>query len=192
MLSLASMRPYEDQFEGLGEFDLVSTISDNTAGTQEDSKDGPFVQLANIPFVDDRELEWQQVSQFRHDTENRQKLERLQRFARAEFSGKSIAEVEDILMGAIESHKVAAKKHGIRTVETALTVGGGGTGVASLIAAIFGAAVAPAATIGATLGLGTALVKIVSARKVFELEQSIDPVRYIIDVQDTASFSWGV
>ncbi len=182
--SLASMEPYDSEFEDLGNIDLVTLLTHGDSAGESGHQDGPMVQIANIPLVDDRHLDWRQVIQFREDAESRTRLGRLQRFARHEFAGKSHEEIEDRLTSCIEDHKAAAEKHGINTVETALTVGGGSGGVASLIVAVAGAAIPIAAAIGASLGLGTALVRVVAARKTFEIDQTMDPVRYIIDVQE--------
>ncbi|MDR4520502.1 MAG: hypothetical protein R3E36_07855 [Nitrosomonas sp.] len=151
------------------------------------SNTSPMVQIASIPIIDSKNLSWEHIAELRRDNESKERLERLRKFALLNFKGKSRNEIEADLMLRIDQHQAATKKHGIKTIETALTVGISGTGMGTLIAALVGGAIPPSAAIGAIFGLGTALVKIIAARKTFEIEQVHDPIRYIVDIEETAN-----
>ncbi len=78
--------------------------------------------LRNIKTVNKGRLEWDQIIEFRKDSESVRKYRDLRVWMRNGLRAASIAEAVDIIAGKIEDYDWALKKHGLETIKGALTV----------------------------------------------------------------------
>ncbi len=119
------------------------------------------ITLRNINVVDEDELTWEQVLQFRNDDEAVAAYRRIRHWFDVELAGKSQAFVEDAIAKKMDAYKGALAKHGFRArrgeitsyLATASVLGGTIAGSASVI-------VAAAAVVGAIFVTETVLAKI--------------------------------
>jgi len=82
----------------------------------EGKKEVVIASLANLDIVDEREVSWEQVLEFRADKENRDKYRKFIHWLDKEMVGKSQAFVEDEIAMRLEDYEKALKKHGIKTI----------------------------------------------------------------------------
>ncbi len=82
----------------------------------EGEKEVVIVSLANLNIVDENEITWEQVLEFRADKENRGKYRRFIHWLDEEMVGKSQAFIEDAIALKLEAYEEAIKKHGIKTI----------------------------------------------------------------------------
>ncbi len=73
--------------------------------------------IEGIPIISEADLEWQQVAEFRADTDNRIKLKRLLHWVRTGISDKkSPEEIRDEIEVRLSDYKYALRKHGLKSV----------------------------------------------------------------------------
>ncbi len=151
-------------------------------------EESAFVEMSGLPNIDESKIEWDQIFEVRKDKIALRKLRRLRTFIIDNYHGKSKAYIEDDLMTRIDDYEDAATSWGLETVKSIFSVGGSqklfpavGTG---LFAAFCGASGMISAGTGAIIALGSVLIQIRNSRKLFEMSQTKDPVRYLIDLQD--------
>lgn len=72
--------------------------------------------LTGLQVVDEDQLTWEQVLEFRKDTVNRKKYIRLRHWLDTSMVGKSQAVIEDAVRITLDDYESAIKKHGLRTV----------------------------------------------------------------------------
>ena len=77
--------------------------------------------LENVALVDEDSLTWEQVLDFRKDTEARAKYKRLVRWIDEELKTKSPTAVQDLIAIRLDDYTWSCKKHGFRTVTGALS-----------------------------------------------------------------------
>lgn len=77
--------------------------------------------IENIALVDEDTLTWEQVLEFRKDTEARAKYRRLVRWIDEELKTKSPAAVQDLIAIRLDDYEWSCKKHGFKTVTGALS-----------------------------------------------------------------------
>lgn len=147
----------------------------------------PFLQLSNIPFIDDSKLSWEHILEIRNDISNMQKLRRFRSFASENYKGKSSREIEDDLLTRIYDFEQASNSLGLQMLNSVFSVGGSEKIAAALstgaLALLFGAPITLSAAVGASAVLSNVLVQVVTRRKLHELEQNKNPVRYLIDIK---------
>lgn len=148
----------------------------------------PLVSLGSLPIIDPEALTNELVYDFRNDGDARAKLKRLRSFAHEHYTNKSLSYIQDDLETRITDYRVAARKWGLRTLESSLTISGTeailSAACAGLVSALTGVQLAQAAAVGAVAALGTTLVKVGIGRRHFSLEQSQNPVSYLVDIQE--------
>jgi hypothetical protein len=83
------------------------------------TQEGIEVSLDFVPVAMEDGLSWEQVLEFRRDTEAREKLGRMRRWFTLELQDKSEAEIRATLEEKLDDYSWALRKHGIQT-----TVGG--------------------------------------------------------------------
>jgi len=71
--------------------------------------------LSNLEIVDEEQLSWEQVLEFRADEENQRKYKRFLHWLDKEMVGKSKSFVEDEISIRLEDYEQAIKKYGIKT-----------------------------------------------------------------------------
>jgi hypothetical protein len=72
--------------------------------------------VVGLRVVDEKHLTWEQVLEFRKDSENRMKHLRLLHWFDKDMPGKSQAFIEDAVRIKLEDYESAIKKHGLQTV----------------------------------------------------------------------------
>ena len=71
--------------------------------------------LSNLQIVDDDQLTWEQVIEFRKDKENQQKYKRLLNWLDKDMVGKPQSLIEGNIALKLEDYEAALKKNGIKT-----------------------------------------------------------------------------
>jgi hypothetical protein len=72
--------------------------------------------LTGLQVVDEDQLTWEQVLEFRKDPDNREKYIRLRHWFDASMVGKPPAFIDDAVRIKVKDYESAIKKHGLRTV----------------------------------------------------------------------------
>lgn len=151
-----------------------------------DSPLSPVLTLADLRVVDASHASWPQIAEFRRDREARRKLRRLRLFAYENYTGRSLAFVEDDLLTRVADYEESVRQWGFETVQGALSavfnskftpviVGG------SIISSLFGGpsqAVASIAT-GATVMIGHVAVELTKQRFALQKLMRDNPVSFI-------------
>ncbi len=167
-----------NQFEILGRNELVE-LNENDPR--------PFFQLSGVPVVDDTNLTWEQVLELRRDETAIRRLRRLRVFVASNYQGKTKQEIEDDLQTRIRDFEEASKELGVETTKAVFSVGGSekiaSAVTTGLLATLAGAPTTVAAAVGASAALAGVLIQVVTHRKLFELKQEKDPIRYLVDIK---------
>ncbi len=77
--------------------------------------------ISNVAMVNEKDLTWEQVLEFRKDKETRIKYRRFVRWIDTELKGKSPDEVVDIVALRLDDYQWALKKHGLKASVGALS-----------------------------------------------------------------------
>jgi hypothetical protein len=77
--------------------------------------------VENLGIVNETNLEWRQIMDFRDDRDARAKLRRMRHWFDTELIGKPMSYVTDALATRLEDYEWALKKHGIETVTGSLS-----------------------------------------------------------------------
>jgi hypothetical protein len=77
--------------------------------------------LQSIPSILESELTWEQVVEFRKDTEAKRKLRALRSWLQSGLSAATLEEAKDKIEQKVANYEWAPKKHGVKTVTGALT-----------------------------------------------------------------------
>jgi hypothetical protein len=72
--------------------------------------------VSQIAVVDENQLAWEQVIEFRQDGDVRKKYRRMVRWIDDELKSKSPEEVRDLIALRLDDYEWALKKHGIKTI----------------------------------------------------------------------------
>ena len=138
--------------------------------------------LHNLDIVDERQLRWDQVVEFRKDSKAKKAYRRLLHWLDKEMLGKSTAFVEDEISSRMEDYRASLRKHGIKTVKGILERAMSGETLAKAAAAAGGAAGLTggaiwAAFAGAGYLVGDAIVSVLQAH--LELQDELEKYRDI-------------
>lgn len=150
--------------------------------------DDVTITLARIHLVDVDKAPWDQITEFRKDQGAREKFRRLRLFAFREYSGKSVAFIEDDLLERLAGYDAARKAHGFDTTISSLSVlldakqlqtaAAGG-----IVSGLFGG---PIAGLGTALSIEIAGIALHVAKKLHsfaKLKQDHE-LAYIIEARD--------
>lgn len=77
--------------------------------------------LNNLPVVAAQELEWQQILDFRQDTDAVRKYRAMRVWMQEILASKSLSEATDIVGTKLEDYKWALRKHGLRSALGTIT-----------------------------------------------------------------------
>jgi len=77
--------------------------------------------LSNLEIVDEKQLSWEQVLQFRQDEDARKKYIRLIHWLEKDLLDKPQSYIEDEISIKLDDYKTALKRHGIKTALGALS-----------------------------------------------------------------------
>lgn len=151
---------------------LFSTIDDRNEEYQEGNREAVCAVLSNIEIVDEDNVSWEQVLEFRKDKEVCNKYRRFLHWLDKEMVGKSQAFIEDEVSQKLQDYEQALKKHGIRTILGTIqeTLDGKYLLGAAGAAAPFALAGDPVlgALAGAGLIVGKVVVKLIQTKLDFE------------------------
>jgi hypothetical protein len=138
--------------------------------------------LRNLDIVDEHQLQWDQVVEFREDPKAKKAYRRLLHWLDKEMLGKSTAFVEDEISSRMEDYRASMRKHGISTVKGVLERAMSGETLAKAAAAAGGGAGLTgeaiwAAFAGAGYFVGDAIVSVLQAH--LELQDELEKHRDI-------------
>ncbi len=71
--------------------------------------------LENLEVVDENELEWEQVLEFKKDSETLRKYKRLIHWLDRDLVGKSVEQITEIMEEKLEDYRSALKRHALKT-----------------------------------------------------------------------------
>lgn len=118
--------------------------------------------ISNIAMVDENSLDWQQIIEFRKDSETRKKYRRFVRWVDTEMKEKAPEEIEDLIAIRLDDYQWVLKKHGIKVSLGTLSCLLDPKFVGAVSATVAATAVAGggvwAALAGASLAVGQAVV----------------------------------
>ena len=93
-------------------------------GYRADFPDGPsevlISAITDLALVEEASLDWEQVLEFRKDSDARMKYRRFVRWITSELMARTPAQVQDVLSSRLEDYEWALRKHGLKTVLGAL------------------------------------------------------------------------
>lgn len=95
---------------------IYTSVTERDRLYKEGDREALLMALANLSIVDEHELTWEQVLDFRKDKQARKNYRRLLHWLDAEMLGKSQAFVEDEIAIRLNEYEQALKRHGIRTI----------------------------------------------------------------------------
>lgn len=95
---------------------IYDLATDKDSAYHEGDRQVAVATLANLEIVDEGQLTWEQVLEFRADKEAKRKYERFLHWLDKEMLGKSQAFIEDEISMKLEDYERAIKRHGIKTV----------------------------------------------------------------------------
>ena len=148
----------------------------------------PFLQLVGVPVVDDDSITWEQVLEIRKDNDALHKLRRFRNFCIDNYDGKSREYIEDDIATRVYDYKSAAKEQGLKIMDSIFSVNNSVKLLTATGAVTAAALFAPATALVATAGLAPIIAgvafNVATKKKLFEIEQNKDPIRYIIDIND--------
>jgi hypothetical protein len=103
------------------EYGIIPTIFyENLAARNEEFRQGKSevlsAAISNVAMVSEQDLSWEQIIEFRKDSEARLKYRRFVRWVDAELRSKSPKEVEDLIALRLDDYEWAIKKHGLKTL----------------------------------------------------------------------------
>ncbi|MGI8978652.1 MAG: hypothetical protein ACR2FY_05470 [Pirellulaceae bacterium] len=157
-------------------------------------RDFALLSIADIQIPDPKQLSWDAIIEFRKDVLARKRLRRLRVFAVKEYTGKSLAFIEDDLSIRLDDYEQTLKSWSIKTVvgvlstcvnlETTLSAG-----VANLVAIMSGMPASQA--FAASLAIPCSRFALELAKVRIDRQEAIRqfPLAYIADVKRLASDS---
>lgn len=95
---------------------IYTSVAERDRLYNEGDREALLMALANLSIVDEHELTWEQVLEFRKDKQARKNYRRLLHWLDVEMLSKSQAFVEDEIAIRLNDYEQALKRHGIRTI----------------------------------------------------------------------------
>jgi hypothetical protein len=95
---------------------VYDSVVDRDKGYQEGEHQVIVATLSNVGIVEEEQLTWEQVLEFRRDEETHAKYKRFLHWLDKEMVGKSQSFIQDQIALRLEDYERALKKHGIKTV----------------------------------------------------------------------------
>ncbi len=147
-----------------------------------------LVTFQELDIVAEKDLNWEQVEEFRRDDEARIKLRRLLRWLDSELVYASSRQIADTIAVRLDDYRWALRKHGIKTVTGVLTSALDGKALAAIGIAVGGLAAATegvaALMAGGDLAFGRVLIKAAEALvDIKDYRRSIYPeIAYVAEI----------
>lgn len=95
---------------------IYALSSDRETEFHEGTRQVLVATLSNLEIVDEQQLTWEQVIEFRDDEQTKQKYRRLLHWLDRDMVGKSEAFIHDEICQRLEDYESSLKKHGVKTV----------------------------------------------------------------------------
>lgn len=95
---------------------IYGSVDERDREHHEGDRQVTVATLSNLGIVDEKELTWEQVLEFRADEKAAGKYKRFLHWLDEEMVGKSQAFIEDDIALKLEDYEQALSKHGIKTV----------------------------------------------------------------------------
>ena len=172
---------------GFDKFCVVVPPKGDESGNQQD----PSITLSRLNLIEASQAEWRQIIELRKDIQSHRKLARLRLFIHNNYANCSFAYIEDDLSQRIEEYEQVAKKYGLKTVLSSLSMlldakalqPSGGAG---LVAGLFGG---PIVGLSAVAAIEVGKIAINFAEKHHELKdwQSGHELAFIFDAKKNLS-----
>ena len=83
---------------------------------KEGDREFVIVSLTDLDIVDEKQLTWDHVIEFRSDKENQKKYKRLFHWLDKEMTGRTPRFIEEEIAIKLDNYESALRKHGIRTI----------------------------------------------------------------------------
>ena len=83
---------------------------------KEGDREVVIISLTDLDIVDEKQLMWDQVIEFRSDKENQKKYKRLLHWLDKEMTGRTPHFIEEEIAIKLDDYESALRKHGIRTI----------------------------------------------------------------------------
>jgi hypothetical protein len=150
-------------------------------------------EIANIPLVDVRKLEWKQILELRKDKDSIRKLRRMRLFLHDNYRGESRRYVEDHILKMLDDYEQTAKRHGLELVTGVLSAIFDSKslllfGALSVVGAILGSPTAAGASalVGSIAEIGKITLTVVNKKYEFSKLKNDHPLAYLIQLRDIA------
>jgi len=176
---------YQEYAKSLGFQNICVAIPANSS--QATLNTDPSLTLAQLRLVDADSADWGQIVELRKDKASHLQLMRLRLFMHANYAGKPFAFIEDDLARRIEEYEASARKHGLKTVFSSLTVLLNAKDLqasvgAGLIAGLFGGPLVGIGT-GVAVEVGKVAVHVAERRHELREWRSGHELAYIIETR---------
>lgn len=146
----------------------------------------PILALTNLRLIDASNATWNQIAEFRRDSETRRRLRRLRLFAYDNYAGKPASYVEDDLLTKIADYEEAVAQWGFQTAKGAVNLVldsrlSSTTAAGAMLASLLGhpAEALTVAAVAGSIQLGRVAIQLIERR--FELQKLVrdNPISYI-------------
>ncbi len=108
---------------GLPMIPAYETLQDRKRVYEEGDRLVIYLTLTDLAIVDEKQLTWKQVIDFRKDKDNQKKYKHLLHWLDKGMIGRSQSFIEDEIAIKLDDHERALKKHGIKTILGAVEEG---------------------------------------------------------------------
>lgn len=95
---------------------IYDSVKQRNKMYQKANREAIIVTLDDLDIVDEEQLSWEQVIEFRHDKENRKKYRRFLHWLDKEMVGKSQDYIENEIAIKLDDYQSALTKYGIKTI----------------------------------------------------------------------------
>lgn len=172
---------------GFDRFCVAVPSATGTGGSQSD----PSITLSKLNLIDASQAEWRQIIELRKDSESHRKLARLRLFIHKNYADCSFSYIEDDLSQRIEEYERVARKFGLKTTLSSLSLlldakalqASAGAG---LVAGLFGGPLVGLSA-AAAIEIGKIAVNIAEKHHDFKEWQSGHELAFIFDTKKVLS-----
>lgn len=164
----------------------ASAVLIPSSASADGADDDPIVRVAGLGLVDTSRASWEQILELRRDSKSRVQLQRLRSFLTEQYSGKSLAFVEDDLAQRISQYEDARRKHGFELVTGSISALLDASNLQAATAASLAAAIIGGPWLGASaatlIEVGKASLEFAKRRRTMVDWQSNHELAYIVEL----------
>lgn len=145
------------------------------------------LSITNIPLVDTKKGQWDQILEFRKDRDSRKKLRNLRLFLHTNYQGKTLAFIEDDLNKRLDEYYNACKDWGFETLTSSISALTDSKNLVELLegstcATLFGGPLVGLAT-GASIELAKIVIMLAKKRHAFHKLKRDHDLAYLIEAK---------